>query len=62
MASIRVAFGNVQLIPPENAMETITIHFGEKLKDGRVDRQPQGTVRYNLAKVTLQGVEVKNAH
>jgi alpha-L-rhamnosidase len=51
----RVAFGNVQLTPPEGATETITVHFGEKLKDRRVDRQPPGTVCYNVAEATLQG-------
>lgn len=52
----RVAFGNVRLTPPKGASETtITVHFGEKLEDGRVDRRPPGTVRYNLAKVTLRG-------
>jgi len=51
----RVAFGNVQLTPPEGATGTVTVHFGERLKDGRVDRQPPGTVRYNVAKARLRG-------
>ncbi len=51
----RVAFGNVRLTPPEDATKTITVHFGEKLKDGRIDRQPPGSVRYNMAQATLQG-------
>ena len=51
----RVAFGNIQLTPPEGATKTVTVHFGEKLKNGRVDRQPPGTVRYNVAKIALRG-------
>jgi len=51
----RVAFGNLQLKPPSDAKETITVHFGEKSKDGRIDRDPPGTVRYNSATVDLTG-------
>jgi hypothetical protein len=51
----RVAFGNLQLTPPPGASGTITVHFGEKLKDGRIDTRPPGTVRYNVATVELDG-------
>ncbi|MGB6220317.1 MAG: family 78 glycoside hydrolase catalytic domain [Haloferula sp.] len=48
----RVAFSNLMIAPPENTDQTITVHFGESLKNGRIDRKPPGTVRY--AKTTLQ--------
>jgi alpha-L-rhamnosidase len=51
----RVAFGNLRLLPPEGASGTITIHFGEALAAGRVNRQPPGTVRYSVVQVTLAG-------
>jgi hypothetical protein len=43
----RVAFGNPKLMPPEGASGGITVHFDEKLADGRVDRRPPGLVRSN---------------
>lgn len=49
----RVAFGNLRLVSPQDA--TVTVHFGEAMKDGRVDRKPPGTVRYKSAAVTLAG-------
>jgi hypothetical protein len=49
----RVAFGNLRLISPEDAK--VTVHFGEAMKAGRVDRKPPGTVRYNSATATLAG-------
>ncbi len=49
----RVAFGNLVLHPPASALgQNITVRFGEALRDGRIDRQPPGTVRY--AAVTLK--------
>ena len=53
----RVAFGNVRLVPPAIATNTITVHFGEALKDGRIDRKPPGTVRYHSARLALSGAE-----
>ncbi len=47
----RVAFGNVRLTAPSNA--AVTVHFGEDLKNGRVNRKPPGTVRYKAAEVSL---------
>jgi hypothetical protein len=35
----------------------LTVHFGEAFKDGRINRKPPGTVRYNLAKVALKGTD-----
>lgn len=51
----RVAFGNIQLIPPAKTDHSLTVHFGEDLKDGRVNRQPPGTVRYAVAQTRLNG-------
>ncbi len=50
----RVAFGNLSLLPPTTAApETVTVRFGEALKDGRVDTHPPGSVRYAEVKVVL---------
>lgn len=54
----RVAFGNLSLTPsriPPGAGDTITVRFGEALKDGRVDRHPPGSVRYSEVKVIAKG-------
>lgn len=49
----RVAFGNLQLLPTEAAAK-VTIHFGEALSGGRVERKPPGTVRYAQIEVALE--------
>jgi hypothetical protein len=51
----RVAFGNLRLTPPANATNTITLHFGEAFANGRVNRQPPGSIRYATIKVALNG-------
>ncbi|HEX4349968.1 MAG TPA: family 78 glycoside hydrolase catalytic domain [Verrucomicrobiae bacterium] len=51
----KVAFGNISLTPPANASSTVTIHFGEALSDGRIDRHPPGSVRYAVAEAVLDG-------
>lgn len=52
----RVAFGNLLLTPTSAATsETISVRFGEALKDGRVDAHPPGSVRYAEVKVTPNG-------
>jgi hypothetical protein len=51
----RVAFGNLQLIPPAKATGQITVHFGEALADGRINRQPPGSVRYARTEAVLDG-------
>lgn len=50
-----VAFGNIRLMPSAEAEGEITVHFGEDFVDGRINREPKGTVRYNTASVTLYG-------
>ena len=49
----RVAFANVRLIPPIGAKGAVTVHFGESLDAGRIDRTPPGTVRYGMTTVDL---------
>jgi hypothetical protein len=51
----RVAFGNVRLSPPAGPAGRLTVHFGEALAEGRIDRRPPGTVRYGRAEVELAG-------
>ena len=53
----RVSFGNIRLTPPAGASGEITVHFGEAMDKGRINRKPPGTVRYNKATVKLQGAK-----
>jgi alpha-L-rhamnosidase len=48
----KVAFGNVVMPVPEGR-GSASVHFGEKLKDGRIDRSPPGTVRYGFTPIRL---------
>ncbi len=57
----RVAYGNVRFTPPAGATGALTVHFGESLVAGRVNRQPPGTVRYARATVTLDGATARVA-
>lgn len=45
----KVAFGNLVMRVPQGGRGVAKIHFGEKLKDGRIDRNPPGTVRYGVS-------------
>jgi alpha-L-rhamnosidase len=54
----RVAFGNLSLTSPSDATNTITVHFGEALVDGRINRHPPGSVRYAVAEAVLDGGKV----
>jgi len=51
----RVAFGNIELIPSSTAGHDVTVHFGEDLENGRINRKPPGTVRYAVTKANLKG-------
>jgi hypothetical protein len=56
----RVAFGNLLLGPVNQHVtpsETVSVRFGEALKDGRVDTHPPGSVRYAEVKVVPKGTE-----
>ncbi|MFG0253722.1 MAG: family 78 glycoside hydrolase catalytic domain [Rhodopirellula sp. JB053] len=46
----KVAFGNITM-PVPSGRGTANVHFGEKLLDGRIDRNPPGTVRYGMTQV-----------
>ena len=41
---------------------TVEFHFGEKLKNGLVDRSPGGTIRYYQAALTLNGSATYDIH
>lgn len=43
----RVAFGNLQITPPAGSAPSLVVRFGEDSTDGRVNRDPPGTVRYS---------------
>ena len=47
----KVAFGNIMLNASQIDSGLATVHFGEKLKNGRVDRKPPGTVRYGVTNI-----------
>jgi hypothetical protein len=51
----RVSFANIQLTPPANNPQQVTVHFGEDLQNGRINREPPGSVRYAKAEVQLNG-------
>ena len=51
----RVAFGNLLLAPEPGSEGEVTIRFGEALRDGRIDRNPPGSVSYSEVKATLDG-------
>ncbi len=51
----RVAFGNLRILPPAGANAEITVHFGEAMAGGRVNRTPPGSVRYSVTRVSLAG-------
>jgi hypothetical protein len=51
----RVAFGNLRLAPPPEGSGKITVHFGEAMVAGRINRKPPGTVRYAQSSLTLTG-------
>ncbi len=51
----RVAFGNLRLAPASGAKGTITVHFGEAMAAGRINRKPPGSVRYARTEVVLSG-------
>lgn len=51
----RVSFGNIRLMPPSGKECSVTVHFGEDFKGGRINRTPPGTVRYAMAKSDLKG-------
>jgi alpha-L-rhamnosidase len=53
----RVAFGNLRLAPSADASGTVTVHFGEAMAAGRINRKPPGSVRYASTEVALAGAK-----
>ncbi|HEX6494770.1 MAG TPA: family 78 glycoside hydrolase catalytic domain [Acidobacteriaceae bacterium] len=51
----RVAFGNLLLEAAPGSNAEITVRFGESMRDGRVDRNPPGSVRYSEVRTRLDG-------
>lgn len=56
----KVAFGNIAMRVPGGRGGTGKVHFGEKLKDGRIDRDPPGTVRYGVSDFRTGSGEIGN--
>ena len=48
------AFGTLEMIYSANKAETLTIRLGEKLLDGKIDRNPGGTIRYSEVKLQVE--------
>ena len=51
----RVSYGNIRLLPPANSDQQVSVHFGEDLQNGRINRTPPGTVRYAATRIQLSG-------
>jgi alpha-L-rhamnosidase len=51
----RVAFGNLLVSPEPGSKGEVTFRFGEAMRDGRIDRNPPGSVRYSEVKADLNG-------
>ena len=49
----RVALGNLRIEPTESSQDSVTIHFGEAFANGRIDRNPPGSVRYAVVDTPL---------
>ena len=47
------AFGTLTLNYSAPAADTITVRLGEKLKNGRIDREPGGTIRYQETQLAV---------
>ncbi|MGE0019402.1 MAG: alpha-L-rhamnosidase C-terminal domain-containing protein [Draconibacterium sp.] len=48
------AFGTLELIYSTKRVETLTIRLGEKLLNGKIDRNPGGTIRYSEVKLQVE--------
>ncbi|WP_346857564.1 alpha-L-rhamnosidase C-terminal domain-containing protein [uncultured Draconibacterium sp.] len=47
------AFGTLQIHCSSSSAKTLTIRLGEKLKDGAIDREPGGTIRFAELKMDV---------
>jgi alpha-L-rhamnosidase len=53
------AFGTLQLIYKTRNPETLTIRLGEKIKDGEIDREPGGTIRYQETELKVTPLQTE---
>jgi len=51
----RVAFGNLRIDPPSARGADLVVHLGEASREGRVHRQPPGSVRYARIPIACGG-------
>ncbi|MDR2468961.1 MAG: family 78 glycoside hydrolase catalytic domain [Tannerella sp.] len=49
----KAAFGQLKLTLTATEADTLTVHLGEALKDGRINRTPPGSVRYAAYRLPL---------
>ena len=49
----KAAFGRLRITLSSPNVDTVVIHLGEAVKDGRIDRNPGGTIRYAACKLPL---------
>jgi len=50
----KAAFGRVRLtLFGKTAYDTVIVHLGEAMKEGRINRTPGGTIRYSVYKLAL---------
>ena len=49
----KAAFGRLRITLSSPIVDTVVIHLGEYAKDGRIDRNPGGTIRYAFYKLPL---------
>jgi arylsulfatase A-like enzyme len=55
----KAAFGTLEMIYSAKKTETLTIRLGEKLLDGKIDRNPGGTIRYSEVKLQVEPRKTK---
>ncbi|MFK7738377.1 MAG: family 78 glycoside hydrolase catalytic domain [Pirellulaceae bacterium] len=49
----KAAFGNIVMPVPKAGRGTASVHFGERLENGRIDRAPRGTIRYGVTQIRV---------
>ena len=49
----KAAFGRLRITLSSPKADTVVVHLGEAVKDGRIDRNPGGTIRYAAYKLPL---------
>ena len=49
----KASFGRLRITLSSMKVDTVVIHLGEKVTDGRIDRKPGGTIRYTSYRLPL---------